>query len=82
MDEVLIPVSLLEEIRDTVTTAGYHSQTLDLAESYRKQQPNPKWSKMTNKLNSAAELLQSFIEIAQSETEDEDKSDGQGSDTE
>ena len=68
-DEVSVPVSLLEQVRDTVTTAQYHSQTLDLAESYRKQ-GNPKWSKMTNNLTGSAEVLQSFIDIAKTEEEE------------
>lgn len=69
-DEVSIPVSLLEEMRDTVTTAQYHSQTIDLAESYRKQQATPKWSKLTTKLTTTVELLHSFIEIANNEAEE------------
>lgn len=66
-DEVSIPVSLLEEMRDTVITAHYHSQTIDLAESYRKQQATPKWSKLTSKLGATSELLHQFIEIAATE---------------
>ena len=69
-DEVLIPVSLLEEMRDTVTTAQYHSQTIDLGESYRKQQATPKWSKLTTKLTTTVELLHNFIEIAHNEAEE------------
>jgi hypothetical protein len=69
-DEVLVPVSLLEEMRDTAVTAQYHSQTLDLAESYRKQ-ANPKWSKLTTKLTATAEMLHSYIELAHEEEPDE-----------
>jgi hypothetical protein len=75
-DEVAIPVSLLEEMLETATTAQYHNQTIDLAESYRKQQGTPKWSKLTTKLTYQVELLQSFIEIANTE-EEPDESGGE-----
>lgn len=69
-DEVSIPVSLLEEMRDTVTTAHHYHQTVDLGESYRKLQGTPQWSKLTNKLAASMELLQYFIELAAQEMEE------------
>lgn len=68
-DEVSIPVTLLESMRETVSTAFYYSQTIDLSESYRKQQASPKFSPLTNKLNQTFELLTSFIELAKDEEE-------------
>lgn len=77
-DEVSIPVSLLKQWLETVTTAQYYSQTIDLAESYRKQQATPKWSNMTTKLSQTFEYIESFIEIAETEETDEPSTDSNG----
>lgn len=75
VDEISIPVSLLEQMHDTVTSAYYYSQTIDLQEVYRNMRKTPpKLSKMTEGLGAAEEILQTFITLAK-ETEDEQNSD-------
>lgn len=65
--EASIPVPLLETLKETLTSAFYYSQVLDLADSYRNQKANPKWSPLTSKLEKEISLVQSFIELAQTE---------------
>lgn len=79
MDEVSIPVSLLEELKDTVESAYYFTHVLDLADAYRKTQKVPKASPMTNRLSAATEVLATFINLAE---EEEAEPDAPSSDTE
>lgn len=76
MDEVSIPVSLLEEMRDTATSAYYFSQMTDLHDHYRAMKTGkPKLSKMTEALNSSVEICDTFITLAKEQDEDESSSD-------
>lgn len=75
-DEVLIPVYLLETMKETATSAYYFSHVQDLSDSYRKMAASPKSSKMTVGLDQMVTMLTSFIEIAQ-----EGEPDGSGSDS-
>lgn len=78
-DEVLIPVYLLETMKETATSAYYFSHVQDLSDSYRKMAASPKSSKMTVGLDQMVTMLTSFIEIAQEEEPDESGSDSDGS---
>lgn len=76
MEEVQIPVSLLEQIHDTVETAYWFSYTFDLQEHYRKQsKTQPKESKLTTSLGGAQGVAASFIEIAKTEEKNEQSTD-------
>lgn len=77
-DEVLIPVYLLETMKETATSAYYFSHVQDLSDSYRKMTASPKSSKMTVSLDQMVTMLTSFIEIAQEEEPDEPGSDSDG----
>lgn len=74
MEEVSIPVALLEEMFDTVTSAYFYSQTIDLQEVYRKMlKAAPKQSKMTEGLGRSQEILEAFIALGKEEPEEEDE---------
>lgn len=74
MDEVSIPVSLLEQLHDTATSAFYFSQVADLTDHYRgMRKGKPKLSKMTEALWGSCEVLETFIKLAQEEEENEDE---------
>jgi hypothetical protein len=80
VDEVSVPVVLLEEMFDTVTSAYFYSQTIDLQETYKKMlKTGPKQSKMTEALAGSQKILEAFIELAKEEPEEGE--DAESSDT-
>lgn len=79
MDEVSLPLHLLEQIKQTLTTAFWFSQTQDLQDSYRSLQGDAKWSKLTLRLSQQVELIQTFIDAASEDEEDAEADESTGS---
>lgn len=71
-DEVTISTPLLEQVKETLTTAYYYSQLRDLEEAYRQMKQTAKASPMTVRLNNNIELLQGFIELAKDDDGDDE----------
>lgn len=59
----------LEVVRAALNAAHHHSTVVDLAEQYRKLTQRPTPSNLTKSLQSAAVIVNSYIELATIEEE-------------
>lgn len=69
---VSVVLNDLEIVRAALNAAHHHSTVIDLAEQYRKLIQRPTPSNLTKSLQSAATIVNSYIELATIEDEASD----------